>query len=193
VVDNLPDLVDALKKSVKTDIPTTELPRLLSLAEGVDTRDVRSYVFSPPFYGSEILAPIYKIVPNIQRIQASVENAFKGDQAQLEARREALSAEGSRVWVLNGSGGAGQATALAGFLTYQGIDASAPKQRPASRPPSTRVVVYNGAETRMPQTIAYLEQVLKTTVETATDPAVHVDILVTTAPDTPDLEAPVTG
>ena len=44
-----------LKQSVKTDIPPGELPKLLALAESVDTKNIRSYVFSPPFYATESL------------------------------------------------------------------------------------------------------------------------------------------
>jgi hypothetical protein len=42
----------------------------------------------------------------------------------------------------------------------------------------------------MPQTVAYLEKVLKATVEPVTDPAVRVDVIVITAPDTPKIIAP---
>lgn len=192
IVARLPELVDSLKTSIRTDIPVGELPKLVALADGVDTRNIRSYVFTPSYYAREILRPIYKLIPNVDRIQAAVANAFKADPA-IEERRERLGAEGATVWVLNGSGRTGQAAGVAGYLEYQGITASAPNQRVEQRPAATRIVVYNGAETRIPRTIAYLEGLFDVTVTTATDPAVRVDVIVTTSPATQDLEAPVTG
>src|SRR4029078_4922334 len=55
IIPRIPDLIDALKKTVKTDIPEEELPKLLGLASTVDTRNIRSYVFAPPLYGTQVL------------------------------------------------------------------------------------------------------------------------------------------
>ena len=62
-----------------------------------------------------------------------------------------------------------------------------------ARIPTTTVVVYNGAETTMPDTIAYLEDVLGVKVTLATDPKVTVDMIVTLGKNAPKLEAPVVG
>ena len=192
IVANLPQLVQSLQRSVRTDIPPEQLPQLLSLAEQMDTRNVRSFVFEAGYYADEILAPVYKIIPNVTRIRTAVKNAFRGNDAALDARREALSAEGAQVWVLNGSGRTGQASGVAGFLEYNGLDASAPNQRVESPPRTTRIVVYNGAEADLPDTIAYLEDLFDVQVRLEDDTGVRVDIIVTTAPATEDLEAPAT-
>jgi hypothetical protein len=111
---------------------------------------------------------------------------------QLLALQQRLAGEAARVWVLNGSGRTDLASEAAAYLAYNGLEASAPNQRVA-RIPKTTVVAYNGAEITMPDTIAYLEDVLGVTVTTAIDPKVTVDMIVTLGKDAPKLEAPVVG
>ncbi len=193
IIANLPGLVDALKGSVKTDVKTSDLPKLLALAESVDTKNIRSYVFAPSLYATEYLTSPrgYMITPNVPRIRKAVKEAFSVTPAVL-AQRERLGAETARAWVINGSGRNGLAADAAGYFAYNGLEASAPNKR-TDVIPKTTVVVYNGAETEMPETIAYLEEVLGLTVTTATDPAVTVDMIITLGKDAPSLKAPVIG
>jgi hypothetical protein len=51
--------------------------------------------------------------------------------------------------------------------------------------------VYNGAQTGLADTIAYLEGRFKVKVKTANDPAVRADIVITIGRDTPALEPPI--
>jgi LCP family protein required for cell wall assembly len=194
ILANLDQLARDFSRSVKTDIPPSQYAKLLGLANEIDTKNVRSYVFAPHFYATQYLESAigYKIVPNVGRIRQAVKNAFTGDP-KIEERREELSGEGARAWVLNGSGKAGQAATIANYLLYNGLAASAPTQRVEIQPPDTRIVVYNGAETRLQATITFLESVFKVQVTTETDAAVNVDIIITTGPRTPDLEAPAAG
>jgi LCP family protein required for cell wall assembly len=192
ILPRLDELVDALKSTVRTDVPVDQLPKLLSLAEQIDPRSVRSYVFAPPFYAREILSGDprgYVIIPNVNRIRAAVREAFTADPAE-EARREALAGEGATVWVLNGSGVAGQASDLARYLESWGVTASAPNQRPDGRPSQTRLLAYNGAETRFPATAAFLAAALGVEVSPTEDPTARVDFLVVTARTTPALTPP---
>jgi hypothetical protein len=189
IIPRIPELIDALKATVRTDIPQSELAKLAGLASSVDTKDIRSYVFSYPRYGSQILQPIYEYLPNVAKIRAAVANAFKVDP-KLENTRDALSQETASIWVLNGSGNAGRASDLAAYLEYYGLTASAPKQAPASKPAKTRVVVYNGAETGLTDTIAFLESTLKTKVILANDATARADIIITTTGSTPALAPP---
>ena len=94
VIANLDQLIKDVGKSVKTDIPTSALPKLLALADGVDTKNVRSYVFSPNLYGTESLGSSrgYIIEPNVVRIRQAVKQAFSVSPALL-AQRERLGAE----------------------------------------------------------------------------------------------------
>lgn len=192
VLPRLDALVDALKSAVRTDIPVGELPKLLALAEAVDTRSIRSYVFTPPLYAREILSGDprgYVIIPNVARIRSAVRDAFDTDPT-TEARREAIAAEGATVWVLNGSGVAGQASDLARYLEAWGITASAPAQRPDARPSRTRILAYNGAETRFPATATFLADVLGVAVVPTEDPTARVDFAIITARTTPSLTPP---
>jgi LCP family protein required for cell wall assembly len=190
VIGRLDELVGALKSSIKTDIPVAELPKLLGLADGVDLRNVRSYVFAPSLYGTErIENGLYVLRVRADKIRASVRAAFSGNPVE-EEQRVALSSEGASVWVLNGTNKADRAQTLAAWMEYRGLNASAPRQRPDSRPAKTRLVVYNGAEERMPATVAFLEKALKTTAVLRADPAARVDMTVTVAADTPSLNPP---
>lgn len=189
LVPRLPALVDALKLAVKTDVPLNELPNLLGLATEVDTKDIRSYVFAPPFYQEEVLTG-YWTLPYPDRIRDAVRNAFTVDP-ESEARRELLAGEAATLWVLNGTTQANRGTRLAAFLESEGLRASAPRSQPAGAVPlATKIVVYNGAEVRLAATIAYLESRFAVKVTTTTDPAIRADVIVTIGRDTPDLSPP---
>ncbi len=187
VLPRLDALTAALTSAVKTDIPVTELPKLLSLAEKVDTKQLRSYVFAPSFYSTERVSGDprgYVIIPNVDRIRAAVQQAFTIDPA-VEATREAIAAEGALTWVVNGSGITGQSTAVVEYLQSMGFSASAPSQRPPGPAlTTTQVVAYNGAEVKFPRSVAFLQQLLGVTAVTRVDPAAPADLVVTTATTT---------
>jgi polyisoprenyl-teichoic acid--peptidoglycan teichoic acid transferase len=191
LVPRIPQLVDALKATVRTDIPQAELAKLAGLAGSVDTRNIRSFVFTPPRYATEHLSSPrgYIIVANAERIHDAVANAFSSDP-QLEEQRDAFAEEGATVWVLNGSGKQGQASDIAGYLGYYGLTASAPVQKPDLKPATTSIVVYNGRETELPETVKYLEDTFGVTATMKNDPTARVDIVITTADSTPNLVAP---
>jgi hypothetical protein len=95
------------------------------------------------------------------------------------------------VWVLNGTSNPARGTRLAEYLDFHGLAASAPRQKPAGPvPANTTLVVYNGAEANLPDTIAYLQKTFGVTVTTKTDPAIRTDVIVTVGKATPDLVAP---
>jgi len=188
VLPRIDSLITALQSAIRTDIPVSELPKLLALADGVDITNIRSYVFAPSFWAEERRSGDprgYVIVPRVERIRQAVKQAFTTDPAE-EARRESIAEEGARVWVLNGSGVDGQATTVANYLEFQGFSVSTPNQRPeGAAPKATRIVAYNGAETSFPTSIAYLETLYEVKVTTAADPAVRADIIITTSANTP--------
>jgi hypothetical protein len=128
------------------------------------------------------------LIPRVDRIREAVADAFTADPS-LEQRRERLAAEGAIVWVLNGSGVDGQAAAVAGYLDFLGVAASAPNQ-PTDPVAQTTIVALNGAEAAMPETLALLESTLGVTATTRADPAATADFIVTTAPTTPALTPP---
>jgi LytR_cpsA_psr family len=192
LLPRLPELVDALKETVKTDIPLDQLPKLLGLATEVDTSNIRSYVLSPPTYSQDTCNDSRGcvVLPKIDAIRRSVANAFKSDPA-LEERREALAAEGAQVWVVSGLSDRDVHTRVAGYLESQGLEASAPRAKPEGNVPAdTTIVVYNGAEKDLAQTIAYLEGRFKVKTTLVNDPAVRADVIVTVGRETPDLRPP---
>jgi LCP family protein required for cell wall assembly len=192
ILPRINDLAAAVSQAVRTDIPRELVPQLLGLAQSVDTKSLRSYVFAPPRYGSDGIEPGrgFVIIPNVTRIRAAVRESFVVDPA-LESRRVVLAAEDAQVWILNGSGEQGQAARIAGYLDWLGFTVSAPNR--ATVPPrlqGTRIVVYNGAETRLTETIAVLEEVFGVTAQIAADPTVVADIIVSTGRLTEDLTPP---
>jgi LCP family protein required for cell wall assembly len=193
LIPRLPELITALKKAIRTDVPVDQLDQLLGLASQVDTKDIRSFVFAPPLYGQEILnSPRgYIIEPYVDKIRAAVSTAFTANPAD-EVLREKLAEEAATVWVLNSTGSADRASRLAAYLEYYGLAASAPRQKPSGGVrPDTTIVVYNGAATRLAGTVAYLEQTFGVTATLKTDAAVRADVVVTIGTATPDLQPPV--
>jgi hypothetical protein len=193
LIPHLPELVNALKQAVRTDIPIDQLDELLGLASEIDTRSIHSYVFAPPLYQEEFQSSPrgYIIVPFVDKIRAAVRTAFTTDPA-AEALRQKLAEEAAAVWVLNSTGERERGARLAGYLEYFGLSASAPRQTPRGGVlADSTIVVYNGAETRLPASIAYLEQLLGVTATYETDDAIRTDIVVTVGRATPDLEAPI--
>jgi len=188
LIPKIPDLISAVQDTVRTDIPQDQLARLAGLASTVDTKNIRSYVFAYPRYGSQVLFPVYKLIPDVTKIRQAVANAFKVDPA-LENTRQSFSDEDAAIWILNGAHQQGQATDLVGYLGYYGLSASAPNSR-ASLGSGTQIVVYNGAETRLQDTIKFLESTFNTQVILKDDPKVPVDIIITTSAQTPDLTPP---
>jgi LCP family protein required for cell wall assembly len=192
VLPHIDELASAVASSLRTDIPRDLFPRLLGLAENVTSRNVRSFIFTPPFYQTEFTSSPrgYIIVPKVDRIRAAVRDAFAPDPSVVN-RREALAAEGASVYVLNGAGKSGQASRIADYLEYLGIAASAPSQKPdVTGLAATTIRVYNGAETSMPQTVAALEGLFGVKAQLLTDPAGTANIAIITGTGTPSLTPP---
>lgn len=191
ILPRLESLAAALAHSVRTDIPRELVPRLLGLADTVDSRSIRSLVLAPPYFGTEQTGSRgYVIIPNVDRIRDAVLEIFDVDPAIAE-RREAIAAEGARIFVLNGARDSDQAVDIAGYLEFLGLAASAPSVKPeVSGLKATTIRVYNGAETRLPLTIAALEAAFGVTVELVADPAAIADVAIITGTATPDLTPP---
>ena len=86
---NIEPLAAAIGQSVRTDIPRELVPQLLGLADRIDTRSIRSVIFTPPFYQVECLSCPprgYIIQPRVDRIRAAVDEAFNIDPNFAEAR-----------------------------------------------------------------------------------------------------------
>jgi len=199
VFANLTSLVSALKRSVKTDIPLGPdvLPKLLSLAKQVDTKSIRSYVFAPPYFSTDMWGPSggtnSDIVINAARVRAAVAQAFTVNP-QLLAQRDQLAAEGAQVWV-QGSGALKTLAANnADYLAYYGMDASAPNKSVVSGVPAhTTITVYGDAATANPDTITFLQKLYKAKVVVGTDPRVTADIVIVLGSDAKTLVIPDVG
>ena len=102
----------ALKSTVTTDIPVNQLAPLLGLASQVDTKNIRSYVFSPPLYATDNRNDPRgdMVIPKIGKIRAAVKTAFTTDPAEEDTRQN-LAEEGAQVWVLNGTSDNGRGAA----------------------------------------------------------------------------------
>jgi LCP family protein required for cell wall assembly len=192
MLPRIDELAQAVGQSLRTDVPREVVPQMLGLAASIDARSIRSYVFAPPVYQTENPdSPRgYIVQPKVSVIRSTVKNAFVADIA-LETTREALATEGARIWVLRGSTRGGDPADIADYLEYLGMTASAPTGRgETTTGTKTRIVVYNGAEARLTETIRVLESLFGVTSSTATDAAGLTDIIVTTGAETPTLTPP---
>ncbi len=199
VFANLTQLVADLRGTFQTDIPvndTQTMGKLLQLASQIDTKSIRSYVFSPPTYAIDQWGPSGGTNSNVDiiasRVQATAKQAFSISPS-LITLRDTLSAEGAQVWVENGKGGKGLAANNAAYLDYFGIVASAPTKLAPSTPQVTTITVYNGAGDSAAATIKYLQNLYHVTATTATDPAVKADIVIVIGRDGRSLAVPSVG
>ena len=190
ITRNLPSLAAALKDSLKSDFPQQDLPLLLDLIAQIDAGSIRSLVFTPPTYqtvGSDSRG--YIITPDVAKIRAAVLQAFTAQPTKEEREADAIAREAARIWVLNGTGRKGEAGVLANALSRAGLDASAPT---AITPGEigllkTRFIVYNGAEQRMPVSLALLEKLLGLKATLIDDATVTVDVEIITGADVPTI------
>jgi LCP family protein required for cell wall assembly len=199
VFANLTSLVQALKTSVKTDLPITDsntMGQLLDLASQIDTKSIRSYVFAAPFFATDMYqisgGTNSNVVINLPRVQAAVRQAFSISPSVL-ALQEQLSGDAASVWVQDGRGGKGLSGNNAAYLDYFGIDASAITSLAATTPAHTKITVYNGAENRLGDTIKYLQNLYGVTVTTANNPAIKADIVILLGQDGKSLTIPNVG
>jgi LCP family protein required for cell wall assembly len=185
-------LVGAIKQAIHTDIPADLFPAIASLGQEADVHDIRSLVFTPPIFQNECLS-CYSLTPKVAVIRRAVKEALSA-QPSIDAERLAVAREGAQVTVLNGSGKTGQASAVATFLGEFGMNAHVPATRRglADRTDyqNTVITVYNGAETRVPQTVHALEQLFGVTAILKDDLSVSADIVLITGAKTPPLQSP---
>ncbi|MCU0477399.1 MAG: LCP family protein [Chloroflexi bacterium] len=189
--DVLSELVAATKGALKTDFPVARLPELIGLAQRIDVGNVRSFVFTPPYYGSEgYVNGTYVLQANVARIRQAAAGAFDFDPRE-QAQRQAIAEEGAVTWVVTSTGEAARATSLAEYLDYEGFAASAPRGQARETAAATTILeAYNGAETTFPKTIARLEALFGVTVVARVDPKMRADVVVVQGTRTPALEIP---
>ena len=192
---NLNGLVGALKKAVQTDIPigdTQTMGQLLQLASQIDTKSIRSYVFAPPYFATNMWPVSSNVVINAPRVQQAARQAFSISPSILTLQ-ESLGSEAAQVWVEDGKNGPGVAANNAAYLIYFGMDASAPTKLAPTTPAHTTITVYNGAAAKLPATIKYLQNLYGVTVQTATDPTVRADIVILMGSDARQMTVPSAG
>ena len=195
--NKLDALGQALRNAIHTDFPRDQLPQLVSLIEKADTTDLHSLVFTPPQYAVQCppaeCVIHYWLHPNLTAIRQAVTQAFSSSPTLAQSRAR-LATENAQVLVENGSGVSGQATVVAAYLTYLGMNATVPSANGGHADRSdyanTVVTFYNGAEATMPETVRVLQSTFGVTVTTATDPTVKADVVVITGAKTPQLKVP---
>jgi len=190
ITGNIAGLATELKDALKSEFPQDDLPKLLELISRVDVASLRTVVFSPPYYQTEGRDERgYIITPDVAKIRAGVIAAFAAEPTAAELEGAAIEREAARVWVLNGTGRPGEAGTFAAALTQKGAPAIVPQgtSAPEIGLLQTRFVVYNGAETRIPATLALLERLLGRQAVRIDDPAASADVLIVTGADLPTL------
>ena len=130
---------------------STSCAELLGLATQVDTQNIRSYVFSPPLYATQIPAsPRGYIVPAQRRRRSGRRSRTRSrstrelEDAAPAPRRARAPRSGSSTATRHTSRG-DAARRLPRVPRARRVRA-APAARPAGVPADTQIVVYNGAE-----------------------------------------------
>jgi LCP family protein required for cell wall assembly len=191
VPGHLEAIVGALKQAIRTDVPAEMLPRLITLGQEVELGRARSVVFSPPEFGAECLE-CYSITPFVSAIREAVQQALTPDPA-AQASRERLTSEAAVVWVVDGGSGAERVGSTAAYLASAGLDAAVPAagSAPVASPAEVATLtVYNGAEWRLPETIALLRRAFGGEPIMTSDPNVTADIVITLGSQAPVLAPP---
>jgi hypothetical protein len=195
----LNELIKQVRKDVKTNIPPKLVPKLLSLAQGIDLDRRENLVLSDGAGYATICYPcgpsgLWALKPNVPRIKAAVQDVFSNSR---EAARNInrLQEEGATVHVLNGQRGANtKALNIAAFLAKLGMDAVVPPVNDGKAESKdyahTVITVYNGADGVMPQTFMRLKRIFKEEgreIVEVDDPVQVADFVVTVGQGTDQL------
>ena len=78
IVRRYNSIVNAVKGAVKTDIPLSLVPTLVGYAAELDSADIATVGFVPPFYAPEVDHKRHPI-PDLDRIQAAVQEAMAAE------------------------------------------------------------------------------------------------------------------
>ena len=137
LIPNLPELVAALKRVGPDRHPVDQLAELLGLADEVDTKNIRSFVFTPPLYQQEFLARPARLHHHARTSTRSGRRSSDAFTRRPGRRgpRQTLGRGGRRRLGPQRIGRPGRGARLAGYLEYYGLAASAPTpERRRARP-----------------------------------------------------------
>ena len=194
LIPHLPDLVKALRKAVKTDIPLDQLDELLGLASSVDTKDIRSYVFSPPLYADRVRRQLARLHDRPERPEdpGRGQERVQDQPARRGPAREARRARAPGLGPQRRSAtDRGRPTSRATSST-RASRRRRPRQSPrAASRPTRRSWSTTAPRTSSRDTIAYLEKTFGVKVTPATDPASAPTSSSRSARATPKLSAPI--
>jgi LCP family protein required for cell wall assembly len=164
ISSHLGDLVDALGKTVHTDIPEGPdvLGPMIQLAKSIKPADIKTYVLP--------------LTPILSTTRATVKAAFAPDTKSNDQLQAALD-ENAPIVVENGSGFSDQDTTLATYLQGLGLNAQASANHPAQMGGTTRLLCVNGADTQYADTLGLLERTLGITGVPSTDPSAAIQVV----------------
>lgn len=182
-------LLKLVRKEVKTNIPTSLVPKLLALAQTVDLDRRENLVLSGSRYATECYpcgsSGLYMLKAKPSAIKSAVKNVFSTSKAAAKSIN-ALSDEGAVVQVLNGAGGRNaRAIRIAENLSGKGVDAVVPPvnggRADNNEYANAVITFYNGAEDRMPETAKKIKRTIKDKgfeVVSVDDPDAEADVVV---------------
>jgi polyisoprenyl-teichoic acid--peptidoglycan teichoic acid transferase len=195
----LADLINQLKKDVKTNIPPKLVPAMLSLAQKVDLDRRENLVLGSSSYVEECYpcgsSGLWMLKAKPASIKQAVQNVFSTTRAQARAIN-AVREEGAVVHVLNGQGGPNtKAVNIASNLGGKGISALVPPlgggRAESDDVTNTVVTFYNGAEESMPETADRVKRTFKDKgreLRYLEDPEAAADIVITVGSKTEALK-----
>ncbi len=187
ISSHLSDLVDALSRTIHTDIPEGPdvLGPMVQIAKAIKPNDIRNYVFTAS--------------PDFTAIRATVKAAIAPGAKNPNELQAAID-EDAPIVVENGTGTSGQDTTLATRLQTLGFNAQASADQPPELGGTMKLLCVNGAETQYPATLAQLEQTLglsgppstdaSAAVQTISDPNEAVQFVIITGTNSSSPTAP---
>jgi hypothetical protein len=193
------ELINQMRKDVKTNIPPKLVPKMLSLAQKVDLDRRENLVLSSGRY-VDVCYPcgssgLWMLKAKPATIKADVRNVFSTSKAKAKAINSVRD-EGAIVHVLNGQGGRNtKALKIANSLAKKGMDATVPPLRGGKADgtdyESTVITFYNGAEEVLSETSKSIKRALKDKKRELVyleDPDQDADIVIVVGSDTPALK-----
>jgi LCP family protein required for cell wall assembly len=166
----LDELMKAVRRDVKSNIPPKLVPSLLSLAQEIDLDRRVNLVLSEAGGYTTTCYPcppsgLFMLKPNIPRIRSAVQGVFAGNR-QAARTISRIRDEAATVHVLNGYGNRNsKALDVARRLSGVGMEAQVPPvnegRADSSDYRATVITVYNGADEAMPESFKRLKRTFK--------------------------------
>lgn len=196
ILDNLDALANDLKDSVITSLTIPQVLALANFAKGLKTTSIIQKVLSIPDYGqAETLDGKYVIEPDWEAISTTVKQVFTDSAPPVvnlhslsSSDKQAVTTEGARVLIENGTATSGVADQLATDLKAQGFDVLQATNADRETYIATQIEEFtpqSGGATKFDKTCQVLSKMLGVVYQVSAEaPPTGADIVIIVGSDT---------